>query len=245
VSSKNREQLSLEKIMVWQIIRKEIWHNKHWMGLALGFVLFFTIVIYIDQTEYARHFNSRNYAVNSKINIWELYNNGVNSISMRGFSAIYFFAAVGLGILIAVSQFWVPFFTNTWKFTLHRPIKRGKMLMLMFTSAAFMIALIAGGSWTILWLKGRAEFSLPPTFTSLAEGWLFTLEGFIAYLAIALAALSEERWYTTKLVPLLFALLTWIAIWMSITFTSAFIITGIYMAIVMPLIYRKFETREF
>ncbi len=231
--------------MIWQIIRKELWHNKLWMALALGFILLFTTVIYAERFDKIKHYGTKNYAVNSPINIWDLYNDRSTVMDIRSFSAIYFFAAAGLGILVGINQFWVPFFTNTWKFTLHRPVKRGKMLALMMLSAAFMIALIAGGSWTVLWFKARSAFELPPTTMALAEGWLFTLEGFMAYLAVALAALSQERWYTTKLYPLLFALLGWIVMWTNITFTAAFITAGIYMAIVIPLIYRKFETREF
>ncbi len=231
--------------MIWQIIRKELWHNKIWMALVLGFILLFTTIIYKEDSEKIKYPTSRDYSENTQINIWVLYNESSEVAEMRSFSPIYFFAAASLGVLIAINQFWAPFFNNTWKFTLHRPITRGKMLALMFVSAAFMIAIIAGGGWTILWFKARSAFELPPTTTALAEGWLFVLEGFMAYLAVALAALSQERWCTTKLYPLLFALLGWIAIWMCTSFTAAFIVAAIYMAIVIPLVYRKFETREF
>jgi len=231
--------------MIWQIIRKELWHNKLWMALTLAFILLFTTIIYKDRSVDMKYPTTRDYSENSEIQIWTLYNISSEVVEIRSFSAIYFFAAAGLGILIGINQFWVQFFTNTWKFTLHRPIQRGKMLALMLVSAAFMIALIAGGGWTVLWFKARSAFELPPTTTALAEGWLFTLEGFMVYLAVALAAVSQERWYTTKLYPLLFVLFGWIVMWTNITFTAAFITAGIYMAIVIPLIYRKFETREF
>ncbi|MFI4913370.1 MAG: hypothetical protein ACIAQZ_17060 [Sedimentisphaeraceae bacterium JB056] len=231
--------------MVWQIIKKEIIHNKHWMGLALGFLLFFTTVIYVEQVKMEQRNTPQNYAVNSEISLWSIYGSGSYTIHIRSFSALYFFSAAGLGILVGVSQFWVPFFTNTWKFTLHRPIKRSAALTLMLLSAAFIIALIAGGSWTILWLKAKSQFTLPPTTGALAEGWLFVLEGFVAYLAVALAALNQHRWYTAKFLPLLFAFLTWIVMWTTVSFTGAIMAAGIYILIVMPLIYRKFETREF
>ena len=232
--------------MVWQIIKKEIIHNKHWMGLAVGFLLFFTIVVYTSVAKNEPRFYEQNYAVNSEISLWNIYSYGSNdTMNIRSFSALYFFAAAGLGILVGVSQFWVPFFTNTWKFTLHRPIKRSAALTLMLLSAAFIIALIAGGSWTILWLKAKSQFTLPPTTGALAEGWLFVLEGFVAYLAVALAALNQHRWYTAKFLPLLFAFLTWIVMWTTVSFTGAIMTAGIYILIVMPLIYRKFETREF
>ncbi|MFI4913368.1 MAG: hypothetical protein ACIAQZ_17050 [Sedimentisphaeraceae bacterium JB056] len=239
--------------MIWQIIKKEIWHNRYWTCLALGFVLFFTIVIYMDYhldvqrnvlSNTKPQYYTNSYSAYSEITGWDIWRTNYINRVMSSFSLFYFLAAIGLGILIAVNQFWVPFFTNTWKFTLHRPIKRWKILTTMIFSAVSMLTLI-GCCWTVLVFKIQSELAQAVTPTSLAEGWMFVLEGFLVYLAVALTAFLGGKWYTSRPYPVLLLLLCLMMIWQCVSLVCASIIAMVYIVLIISVIYSKFETREF
>ncbi len=88
-------------------------------------------------------------------------------------------------------------------------------------------------------------FAVPPSYTNLIDGWLFTVLGLVVYLGTALSAMSTARWYTTKIFGL--ALVT-IVIFATIVETNrpwAIAITIFTAAILLSQIIHIFLTREF
>lgn len=230
--------------MIWQSIRKEFWHTKFWMLITLAIIFAFSLLAYTTISQFKSWNLFDNQDANSTVYLFYFYHDtAVLNITL--FGGIFMFGAAILGILIGISQFWVPFFTNTWKFTLHRPIKRSSILSVMLFNAAIIFALIIGGSWSFLWLNAALEFDVYPSKSELAQGWLFALEGFMIYLAIALTALNCYRWFTIKLYPLMFVLISLGMIWSTATFLAAISLAAIYFAVILPLLYYEFEKREF
>jgi ABC-type transport system involved in multi-copper enzyme maturation permease subunit len=123
-----------------------------------------------------------------------------------------FVFAFGLGIALGVRQYWVEFFTKTYGFLLHRSVLRSTILGAKLLAA--MISFIPMAViWTIFYLYGynRQLFPIPPSAGTFVEGLIFVAFGFVVYLSVALAALSREKWYTTKMFSPAFA------IWMLVT----------------------------
>lgn len=127
-------------------------------------------------------------------------------------SYLLFVFSFVLGIALGVRQYWVEFFTKTYGFLLHRSVRRGTILSAKLLAAVISFIPMAV-IWTIFYLYGynRELFPIPPSAGTFAEGLIFVAFGFVVYLSIALAALSREKWYTTKMFSLAFA------IWMLVT----------------------------
>ena len=115
--------------------------------------------------------------------------------------------SIGLGLALGVRQFWVPFFTRTWAFLIHRSAGRQTLLWAKFAAAALTFGVALGTTWLVLyWYAGRPEFFiLPPPSRTFIEGWIFIALGLVVYLGTALTGLSTVRWYTTKIFGLAFA----------------------------------------
>ena len=118
-------------------------------------------------------------------------------------------AAPALGLILGIRHFWMPLFTRTWSFLLHRSTARITILAAKLTAALIGFVVSLGAVWTgLFWYACRPEiFPIPEPITSLATGWIYIALGFIVYLGTALSALSVARWYTTRIFGLAFATL--------------------------------------
>ena len=157
-----------------------------------------------------------------------------------------FVLSVGLGLALGIRQFWIPNFTRTWPFLLHRSVSRNTILAAKLTTAsiAFVISIVP--IWVgIYWYATRPEvFVIPPTFRFFIEGWIFIILGFVTYLGTALSGLSTAKWYTTKIFGILFvvAIFMTLSMWTLAGFLVALIVSA---AILLLQIYQTFLRREF
>jgi hypothetical protein len=155
--------------------------------------------------------------------------------------------SIGLGLILGARHFGIPFFTRTWPFLLHRSTGRMTILAAKLTAATIAIVVSLGTAWLILYLYAcrPGMFAIPPSYTNLTDGWLFTVLGLVVYLATALSALSTARWYTTKIFGLL--LVTIVISVMSVETSRPWFITitTLTAAILLSQIIHIFLTREF
>jgi hypothetical protein len=154
--------------------------------------------------------------------------------------------SVGLGLAIGVRQFWIPNFTRTWPFLLHRSAGRSTILAakLIAASIAFIISIVT--IWVgIYWYVTRPEvFIMPPSLRFFIEGWTFIILGYVTYLGTALSGLSTAKWYTTKIFGILLALVIFITLSMW-TLAGLLIALIVSAAILLLQIYQTFLRREF
>ena len=157
-----------------------------------------------------------------------------------------FFSSIGLGLILGVRHFWIPHFTRTWLFLLHRSVSRKTILAAKLTAALIACVISMGLVWIALfWYASQPEvFAVQQTLRVFIEGWIFIMLGFVVYLGTALSALSTANWYTTKIFGLIFATL----IFTTITSTStvwAIGLIAVSTAILLVQIFDTFLRREF
>jgi hypothetical protein len=115
--------------------------------------------------------------------------------------------APGLGLVLGIRHFWVPLYTGTWPFLLHRSVNRLTILWAKCCAAVVAFVVSLGVVWTALyWYARRPDvFVIPAPARDLINGWLYIALGLVVYLGTTLSALSTARWYTTRIFSLLFA----------------------------------------
>ncbi|MHC4353988.1 MAG: hypothetical protein ACYS0H_14865 [Planctomycetota bacterium] len=158
-----------------------------------------------------------------------------------------FISSLGLGLVLGVRHFWIPHFTKTWPFLLHRSIDRNRLLGGKLTAAAIALVISLGLIWIALyWYANQPQISqMPQRFRFFIEGWIFIALGFVAYLGTALSGLSTARWYSTRIFGLAFAgivIAVTIAQWRLV---SAFAMIVIGSLILLSQIVDTFSNREF
>ena len=157
-----------------------------------------------------------------------------------------FFLSIGLGLVLGIRQFWIPNFTRTWPFLLHRSVSRNTILSAKLTAASIAFILSIVPVWVgIYWYATRPEvFTMPPPLRFFIEGWIFIILGFVTYLGTALSGLSTAKWYTTKIFSLLFVAAIIITLY---TWTLAGLLAAITVsaAILLTQIFQTFGKREF
>ncbi|HIJ52034.1 MAG TPA: hypothetical protein HPP66_02630 [Planctomycetes bacterium] len=155
--------------------------------------------------------------------------------------------SIGLGLALGVRHFWMPLFTRTWPFLIHRSANRPTILWAKLAAAIISFIIPVGVVWVALYRYScRPEiFETLPTKRVFIEGWLFILLGLVAYLGTALAGLSSARWYTTKILGLAFAT---IVICMTIfqwRLGWAFAVLVVGVVVLLSQIIDAFLNREF
>ncbi len=158
-----------------------------------------------------------------------------------------FFLSIGLGLVLGVRQFWIPHFTRTWPFLLHRSVSRKTILAAKLTATliAFVISIVP--VWVgFYWYACRQEvFPIPQTPRVFIEGWIFITLGIVAYLGTTLSGLSTANWYTTKIFGLAFATVIIVTTLSQWTLVGIFTVIAISVAILLSLIFDSFLRREF
>jgi hypothetical protein len=155
--------------------------------------------------------------------------------------------SIGLGLVLGVRHFWIPLFTKTWSFLLHRSVSRQTILGAKLTAATVALVVSLGAVWIgLYWYAGRSElFMVPPPGRVFIEGWLFIVLGLVAYLGAALTALSTARWYTTKIFSLAFATVVICMIFLNWRLGWAFAMVIIGIVVLLSQIIDAFLNREF
>ncbi len=158
-----------------------------------------------------------------------------------------FCLSIGLGLVLGIRQFWIPNFTRTWPFLLHRSVSRKTILAAKLTATLIAFVISIGPVWVgFYWYACRQEvFPIPPTFRVFIEGWIFIMLGLVAYLGTALSGLSTAKWYTTKIFGLAFATVIIVTTLSQWTLVGIFTVIAISVAILLSLIFDSFLRREF
>jgi len=159
---------------------------------------------------------------------------------------LMFFTSIGLGLAVGIRHFWVPDFTRTWQFLIHRSATRSLILSAKLTAAATVL-LCLSIAWLLL--AGYAYLServiIPPESGIVGMGIFYAYLGFIVYLGTALCALTTTRWYTTRMFGLFFVFIMYMLILSQMKFTFAFLSTVFFLAVLIVQIYETFLQKEF
>lgn len=155
--------------------------------------------------------------------------------------------SIGLGLALGVRHFWIPYFTRTWPFLLHRSVSRQTILGAKLAAAAVALVVSLGAIWIgLYWYACQPElFMVPPPVRVFIEGWLFIVLGLVAYLGTTLVSLSTARWYTTKIFGLGFATIAICMIILQWRLGWAFAVLIVGAAILLSQIIDTFLNREF
>jgi hypothetical protein len=226
------------------LLRKELRESLPWMILAA--IIFLAIGGFILRAQvYYGRFNWY-YSSLSPGNVIDTYQlTRYSPLQMIGPWLLV--TSIGLGLVLGVRHFWIPHFTKTWSFLLHRSVSRQTILGAKLAAATVAFILSLGFGWTVLYrLACRSElFVVPPPGRVFIEGWLFIVLGLVAYLGAALTALSTARWYTTKIFSLAFATVVICMIFIQWRLSWAFAMVIIGIVVLLSQIIDAFLKREF
>lgn len=225
------------------LLKKELRECLPWMLLA-GIVFIAVSIVLLRGATYYDNLGYRNWRLSPGTPINSYMFSFYPVMNQTG--PWLFFLSIGLGLAIGVRQFWIPNFTRTWPFLIHRSMSRNAILAAKLTTAsiAFICSIVT--VWVgIYWYATRPEvFKVPPSLRFFIEGWIFIISGFVTYLGTALSGLSTAKWYTTKIFGLLFvaAIIMTLGMW---TLGGLLIALIVSAAILLLQIFQTFGRREF
>ena len=156
------------------------------------------------------------------------------------------YSSIGLGVVLAWRQFWMPTFLKMWAFTIHRSLSQIAVLLVKFSAAIIAFAVALGVPWTLFYIYASRPgiFPFPPTARVYIDGWIFILLGMFMYFGTALSDLSTARWYTTKICGIIFAFFVSI-IAFALSLTQCLAILIIALVILISQAVNIFLNREF
>jgi hypothetical protein len=226
------------------LLKKELRESLPWMLLAA--IAFFAMGGFFLWSEAYNASHYWRYSRLSPATILSYYDLSYHPEMMEMGNCLLL-VSIGLGLVLGVRHFWIPHFTRTWPFLLHRSTNRQTILAAKLSAAAIAFVISLGSVWIVFYQYACREgaFAIPPTPRTFIEGWIFIMLGIVVYLATALSGLSRARWYTTKIFGLAFA--TIVIIWMfgQWRLISAFVMIVACAAILLLQIYDTFGEREF
>lgn len=226
------------------LLRKELRESLPWMLLA-AIILLAIGGFTLRSQAYFRQFNWLHQPFESG-SVVDL--NRLTPYSPLAITSIWLLiTSIGLGLVLAVRHFWIPLFTKTWAFLIHRSVSRQTILGAKLTAATMALVVSLGVVWIGLYrYADRLElFTVPPPARFFIEGWLFIVLGLVVYLGTALTALSTARWYTTKIFGLAFATVVICMIFLQWRISWAFAMVIIGIVVLLTQIIETFLNREF
>jgi ABC-type transport system involved in multi-copper enzyme maturation permease subunit len=186
------------------LMRKEMREILPWVILAvIVFTLVGAFVMKSEMNHPRAHFYLDQIKAGEAVSPYRMFNHSVLTVN----GAWLFMISLAMGIALAVRQFWIPFFTKTWQFELHRSVSRSTILFAKMLTAAIGFCIPVGGIWIAMYMFAcrPGVFPIPPSLRNFTEGWVFIGLGLLVYLAVSLAALTRAKFYTTKTFGPLFA----------------------------------------
>jgi len=166
---------------------------------------------------------------------------------LRDAATALFLTSIGFGIILAARQFLIPIFLKTWAFTIHRSVSKTTVLLGKFTAAIISLLLSCGLIWMLFyWYTSKpGVFPMPPRTRTLIEGWIFVAAGLVIYFGTVLSALSTARWYTTRIVGLVFAACILFAALLQINLILCITVLTVGLVILVWQVVQTFLNREF
>ena len=158
-----------------------------------------------------------------------------------------FAVSIGLGLILGVQHFWIPGFTRTWPFLLHRSVSRMSILGAKLAAATIGFVASLGFVWiAFYWYVCRPEvLPVPAPVRVFIDGWVFIVLGLVVYLATALTGLSRARWYTTKIFGLAFLTLILFATVVQCSPGWALVVIVISIVVLLSQVIDRFLNREY
>lgn len=170
-----------------------------------------------------------------------------SSLSIAG--SWLFVISIALGLTLGVQHFWIPHFTRTWPFLLHRSTGKMTILAAKLTAAAIGCIVPLGAVWLALyWYACRSDaFGIPVPARAFIDGLILIALGLVVYLGTALASLSRAKWYTTKIFGLAFAALVLFitTVQFQCGLLWAFVIMVVSIMILLSQVVDTFLKREY
>jgi len=226
------------------LLRKELRECLPWMLLAalvfLAFGGFFLRALAYDQRHYRYYPNFSSGTLVEHVQLTQH-----TPLLLTG--SCLFCSSLGLGLILGVRHFWIPHFTRTWPFLLHRSVSRKTILAAKLTAGTIAFVISLGTVWVALyWYANQLEaYPIPQTVRVFIEGWIFIMLGLVVYLGTALSGLSTAKWYTTKILGLAFATVIIVTTFSQWSLVWAFAVIAISVVILLSLIFDTFLRREF
>jgi hypothetical protein len=230
------------------LLRKELRESLPWLLLA-GLLL---SIVGLLALRSEAHFSLHRYwqyrqglAPGETVSTYHL----LRSSHLAGAALWLAFIAPGLGLALGVRHFWVPLFTRTWSFLLHRSTPRLTILWAKLAAAVVGFLISVGLIWTgLYWYACQPDFfPVPESRQTLLNGWIYIVMGLVVYLGTALSALSTARWYTTRIFGLAFATMVAFAALFQFQWHPAWIavLMALALGILLSQTIAAFLSREF
>ena len=223
------------------IYKKEMREALPWILAAMAIFGIFVICAYLSHNPW--HFSNR--WNNTDLNI--KYYRFTKMSKVAGSDPMFFFAALGLGLALGVRQFWMPKFSRTWAFTLHRSISREKILFAKLATSLTTFVLGLGLPWTAYYLcmTRPGELLVPFSLHIFIQGWAFLLAGFLIYVGTAVSGLSTGKLFGTKMFYLLFAIIVTSFAFGPKSISGFVIVILAGLAILLPQLLNMIISREY
>jgi hypothetical protein len=233
------------KMRFLALLKKELRECLPWLILALIIFAVFGTLLLQAQVHVAQARNRWSAAPGRQLYSYYLTFFGQTPTSYIG--PLLFFTSIGMGLVLGARQFWMPTFSKTWAFTIHRSASRAMIPLIKFTAAIIAFVISCGLIWPLFyWSASRpGVFPIPPRQRILIEGWIFVILGLVMYFGAALSALSIARWYTTKLFGVVFAFGILLIVITRVNLVSCFMTIMIGIVILISQIMHIFLNREF
>jgi len=227
------------------LLRKELRESLPWMLLtAIVFLAIGGFSLRQAQLSGRYDWSERSFSSGSGT---ETYGLQYRRSPLQLIGPVLLLTSLGLGLVLGVRHFWIPYFTRTWPFLIHRSVDRTTIFWAKLAAAIISFLISVGAVWSALYSYScdPERFTMLPIKRVFIEGWLFVLLGLVVYLGTALTGLSTAHWYTTRIFGLAFAtvilcatLFEWRLGW-----ASAAIIIG--TVILLSQIINTISSREF
>jgi hypothetical protein len=225
------------------LLRKELRECLPWLLLAMITFIAVSSIILREET-YSENLGYRHirFTPGTIINSYEL----THYPKMHETGPWLLFLSLGLGLALGVRQFWLPNFTRTWSFLLHRSVNRQTILGAKLLAASLTLMISLGLTWMALYryICQPEVLVIPPSFRVFIEGLIFIMLGFISYLGTALSGLSRTKWYSTKMFGIFYATLV-IIMFAQFRYTWLLVIIIVSIVILLSQIFNIFLRREF
>lgn len=157
------------------------------------------------------------------------------------------FISITLCLILAIVQFYAPFFARTWAYTIHRSVKPETIVFSRILAAVISLFVGIGIPYSILFVYAsfQTAYPFPPSIRVLTDGLLILFLAMIIYAGMALTAVNKRKWYTTKALPLILsAFLYGIALTYQTPVTSL-ATAAVFFALLLSQIVGTFCNREF
>jgi len=187
------------------LFKKELRECLPWLLLAMIIFLLFGGILLRNGIESSRRWGFWFSYPGEEVGLY-MFDYGYHS-PLSEVGQLLLVTSIGLGLVLGIRQFWIPAFTKTWAFTIHRSVTKKNILATKFIAAITAFVLSMGFTWTLFYLyisrPGLLVYPLRPQ--NYIEGWVFMIIGLIVYSGTALSGISRAKWYTTKIFSIIFA----------------------------------------